>query len=333
MNFTRPIAIGLLILFLALFGLHHYNSKKPGFVRRSQIVMGTVVEITALGSDAAHLHAAIEKSFDEMRRIENLMTVHGEKSDVVRLSQPRTTVNVSPETAEVISLGLKVVEASNGAFEMGMGHLKALWGIETDHPRIPEAEEIHRALASIGKNTLKMEGTVITKKKPALAFDLGGIAKGFAIDRAISVLQNAGIKNASVNAGGDIRLLGDRKGRPWRIGIKHPRQKEKLLATISLQDLAIVTSGDYERFFEENGVRYHHLFDPHTGFPARKSQSATVIAPTAALADALATAAFVLGPKHGLDLLKSFPEVEGIIVGSDGVPVLTAGMKENVEWF
>ena len=136
----------------------------------------------------------------------------------------------------------------------------------------------------------------------------------------MEVLRRAGVKNASVNAGGDIRLIGDRRGRPWRIGIQHPRDAEKVLATLSLQDTSVVTSGDYERFFIKDGVRYHHLFDPRTGYPASRCMSATVVAPNAALADALATAAFVLGPEKGLSLLERYPGVEGLLVGADGKP-------------
>jgi thiamine biosynthesis lipoprotein len=240
---------------------------------------------------------------------------------------------VAPETAEVIALGQEVARRSGGAFDMTLGRLKSLWGIETEKPRVPSPEEIRRALDGTGPGTLQLEGRRVKKRRPDIAVDLGGIAKGYAVDRAVEVLRAAGIESASVNAGGDIRLLGARPdGRPWRIGIQHPRDPEKILATVSLNKGAVVTSGDYERYFMAGGVRYHHLFDPHTGYPGRLSRSVTVVAPTAALADALATAAFILGPQDGLELLAGYPGVEGLIVGADGGTVLSDGFREMVSW-
>jgi thiamine biosynthesis lipoprotein len=148
--------------------------------------------------------------------------------------------------------------------------------------------------------------------------DLGAIAKGYAIDRALAVLRSFGITSAAINAGGDIGLLGSKQDRPWRIGVQHPRQPGEVLVTIEARDRAVVTSGDYERFFERDGRRYHHLFDPHSGYPADRCQSVTVLAPNAMLADALATALFVLGPEAGLALLHDYPGVDALIVAADG---------------
>jgi FAD:protein FMN transferase len=127
-------------------------------------------------------------------------------------------------------------------------------------------------------------------------------------------------------------LLGSRQGRPWRIGIQHPRDPQKAMAVLTLEDAAIVTSGDYQRYFEADDKRYHHIFDPATGYPATRSQSVTVVAGSAALADALATAVFVLGPDAGLALLESFPGTEGLVVDAEGVPRWTPGLEGRVEW-
>ena len=152
-----------------------------------------------------------------------------------------------------------------------------------------------------------------------MGLDLGAIAKGWAIDRATEKIMSHGIRNAIIDAGGDLRIIGGRPGKGfWRIGVQHPREPGSLLATFDLRDTAIVTSGDYERFFIADGVRYHHILDPATGQPARDCQSVTVLAATAAEADACATAAFVLGPEKGLAFLRSRPGVRGFIVGADG---------------
>jgi thiamine biosynthesis lipoprotein len=330
--FTRPIIIIVLLIALAAFSLQRFAGDGTQSVHRSRLLMGTVVEIAARGHDADRLDRAVTEAFNEMERLEGLMSPHRPQSDVARLSRSPAGMEVSPETTEVIGLGLDVTAASGGAFDMTLGRLKALWGIETEAPRVPSASEIREALAGSGPNALRLEGSRVVKTNPDLAVDLGGIAKGYAIDRAIAVLRQAGVESASVNAGGDIRLLGAKGGRPWRIGIRHPRDPEGLTATLILEEAAVVTSGDYERFFEADGVRYHHLFDPRTGTPAALSRSVTVVAKTAILADALSTAAFVLGPEAGLRLLEETPEVEGLIVGADGAAVLTTGLQGRVEW-
>ena len=332
MSLTRPLIIVLLLAALVFLVVRRLPGDSPREVSRTRILMGTVVEITALGDDTDRLQSAVTSAFEEMERIDRLMRPEGAGSDVFRISRAAKSAEVSGETAGVIALGLKVAGTSGGAFDMGLGRLKTLWGIESDHPRVPTPEEIQGALAGAGLGDLHLTGREVFKDDPSLAVDLGGIAKGYAIDRAVEVLRRAGVKNASVNAGGDIRLIGDRRGRPWRIGIQHPRDAEKVLATLSLQDTSVVTSGDYERFFIKDGVRYHHLFDPRTGYPASRCMSATVVAPNAALADALATAAFVLGPQKGLSLLERYPGVEGLLVGADGKPVLTPGLKGKVTW-
>jgi len=330
-RFTRPIIIVVLLIALAFFSLQRLAGDGTETVRRSRLLMGTVVEIEASGKDAERLDRTVTEAFNEMERIEGLMSPRRPDSDVARLSLSPAGTEVSPETAEVIDLGLDVSAASDGAFDMTLGRLKDLWGIETESPRVPSPTEIREALAGCGRQALRLEGTRVIKTDPKVAVDLGGIAKGYAIDRAIAVLRQGGVEIASVNAGGDIRLLGD-KGRPWRIGIRHPRDPDGLTATLILGETAVVTSGDYERFFEADGVRYHHLFDPRTGTPASLSRSATVVAKTAVQADALSTAAFVLGPEAGLKLLEDTPEVEGLIVGADGAAVLTTGLKGRVEW-
>ncbi len=332
MPFNRPVIVLLLLLVVGLFALQRRGEEQGGEVRRSRIIMGTVVEIIALGDDPGRLEAAVSAAFEEMTRIENLMSPHIPDSDIARLAGPVPALEVAAETAEVLALGLQVSEASGGAFDMTLGRLKELWGMEHDNPQVPAAQEIAATLQGTGPGALRLAGRRVEKRAAGLAVDLGGIATGYAVDRAAALLKNTGIAHASINAGGDLRLIGDRKGRPWRIGIQHPRQDGAMLASLELADAAVVTSGDYERFFEQDGRRYHHLFDPRTGYPAGASQSATVVAGNAALADALATAAFVLGPEAGLALLEKFPGAEGLVVGADGVAHPSPGLGERLSW-
>jgi FAD:protein FMN transferase len=322
----RRIFLGLLLAAALLSSC----KERPQRISHTQLLMGTVVDI-AVYAPSSLAEPAIEAAFTEMRRIEQLMSPHLEQSDVWRLSHATGPVTVSADTAAVLRLGLQVAHRSGGAFDLTLGALKQLWGIETDAPRVPADSEIAAALAGIGPDALQLDGLEVVKKTAALEIDLGGIAKGYALDRAIAVLQEAGIRHASVNAGGDLRLLGNRGDRPWRIGIQHPRHSDQLLATLELVDTSVVTSGDYERFFERDGVRYHHLFDPKTGNPARGCQSVTVVTDRAMLADALATAAFVLGPEKGLAFLEQ-QQVEGILVTATGAVLVTPGLKSRVHW-
>lgn len=316
MSWNRPLIIVLLVGLLALTWWRLQPSAQE--VRHSQLLMGTVVEIMAEGQTNAQLEAAVDAAFAEMARLEHLLSSYQADSDVSLLSQSAAGGEVKAETAAVLALGLEVARRSGGAFDMTLGRLKSLWGLDGEHPAVPEQQAIAAALEGIGPTALDLAGRQVGKRSAQLQIDLGGIAKGYAVDRAIAVLKEHGITSAAVNAGGDMYLLGQRPERPWRIGIQHPRRKEAVLETVQIRDRAVVTSGDYERFFEADGQRYHHIFDPQTGFPARACQSVTIITDSVALGDALATAVFVLGPEAGLRLLAEYPGTEGLIVAADG---------------
>lgn len=318
MPLHRPFIVVLVVLLAGFIFWQRSPAPDGSEVRRSRLLLGTVVEITALGADRSQLEGAVTEAFSEMARIEQLMSPAVEDSDVALLSQAGSAQKVSPETLEVLRLGLEIAEQSDGAFDLTLGQLKALWDIEGDNPQVPSHSAVEAALKGTGPYALQLDGNLVIKHDPGLRIDLGGIAKGYAIDRAVHVLSEAGVERASVNAGGDMRLLGDRGERLWRIGIQHPRRSDRLLTRLALQDAAVVTSGDYERYFERDGRRYHHLFDPRTGYPATACRSVTVVAPSAMLADALATALFVLGPEQGLSLLASYPPAAALIVDRDG---------------
>lgn len=316
MFWNRPLIIGLLLALLALAWWRLQPEDEE--IRRSRLMMGTVIEIMAGGQKASVLETAVDAAFIEMARLDKLLSRYEQNSDVSRLSRNDGDCEVAAETAEVLALGLDVARKSGGAFDLTLGRLKALWAIDEATPKIPDRDAISAALVGIGPTALALDGYQVSKRTPLLQVDLGGIAKGYAVDRAIAILRQHGVTSAAVNAGGDIYLLGQRLRRPWRIGIQHPRNQDAVLETVQVHDQAVVTSGDYERFFVENGIRYHHIFDPKSGFPARGCQSVTIIADSVALGDALATAVFVLGPEAGLQLLTRYPRTEGLIVAADG---------------
>lgn len=316
MPWNRPLIIGLLVILLALTWWRLQPAEQE--IRRSRLMMGTVVEIVAEGLEESKLKAAVDAAFAEVARLDKLLSRYEQSSDVTLLSQSDSGGEVALETSEVIALGLDVAQRSDGAFDLTLGRLKALWGFDQEHPDVPGPEAVTAALAGIGPKALSLHARQVKKRSPQLQIDLGGIAKGYAVDRAIAILKEHGVASAAINAGGDMYLLGQWQKRAWRIGIQHPRQKDAVIETVQIHDRAVVTSGDYERFFEKNGVRYHHIFDPENGLPARDCQSVTIISDSVALGDALATAVFVLGPQDGLQLLTQYPRAEGLIIAADG---------------
>lgn len=316
MPWNRPLIIGLLLVVLTLTWWRLQPDGEE--VRRSRIMMGTVVEIMAEGQSSKTLEAAVEAAFAEMERLDKLLSRYNTDSEVSRLSQSANGGEVSLPTAEVLTLGLEISRKSSGAFDMTLGKLKTLWAFDKETPTLPNAAELSAALSGVGPKALSLEGQQLRKASPQLQLDLGGIAKGYAVDRAVAILKQHGVANAAVNAGGDMYLLGQRMERAWRIGIQHPREEKGVLETVQISNRAVVTSGDYERFFEKDGVRYHHIFNPQTGMPARDCQSVTIVTDSVALGDALATAVFVLGPKAGLTLLEQFPQAEGLVIAADG---------------
>lgn len=295
---------------------------------RSLGVMGTDLEIEVLSADDAAAEAAIDAAVAELQRIEDLMTSWRD-SPLTRLNAAAGTgwVDVPPELCELIARSLAVSELTGGAFDPTFASVGKLWDFKADPPVLPSKEAIAEALTHVGyeKVEVDLEGSRVAL--PAgTRIGLGGIAKGYGVDRAMKILMDRGVHNGIVNAGGDLKALGTKFGHPWRIAIKHPRHKDTPIAVVPLANTCLVTSGDYERFFEYEGVRYHHILDPRTGYPATGCMSASILAPDAAFADALATAMVVLGPEKGLAIVETLPRVEALLVDMDGKVHRSSGL-------
>ncbi len=289
----------MLRLYLPAFALL-LTACSPADIRDSRFMMGTLVEFTVAGSDRDTAVAAISAAATEMQRIENVFTIYGDYDNSVKQfnrSPVKTPLQLPDEVSYLLEVSLKTQQESGSAFNPTLGKLNLLWGFsQPDMPSAPPSEqEIKEAIPPL--RCIEKRGADWIRLGARCTLDFGAIAKGYAIDRAIEVLKHRGIKNAIINAGGDIRLIGRHRDRPWRIGIRHPRDKGEVVASLELEgDVAVVTSGDYERFYMHDGVRYHHILDPKTGRPALKVQSATVVANgSAMLADAWSTALFVAG--------------------------------------
>ena len=297
-------------LFFILFSLiiSPHPAQSADLFKYHQVLMGTTVEITLIGSDEEEAGKAAQQAFQEIKRIEQLMSPKITSGDVFRINQSSGMewVNVSPETLEVIHKAKEISVLSEGAFDITVAPLTQIWRTVREKGIPPSVEVINKLLELVNFREILIspEGKVLLKKKD-MAIDLGGIAKGYAVDRAFGVLQSLGHKNFIVNAGGDLRVRGNRMNQPWTIGIQHPRDPQKLLARVSLSDSALATSGDYEKFFIHQGKRYSHIFNPKDGFPTESCQSVSVIYKDGMTADGLATAVFVLGPEKGYALCKS----------------------------
>ncbi len=269
----------------------------------SKQIMGTHVEATVLHPDVQMARTALVHAFQEMERIEGVFSTHQSTSEVTRINQQAGGQPV-PVSAEVFALLVRAkgyTERCAGIFDITIGPLARRWGFNGPAPEtIPDSAEVTDLLRLIGPQHLKLnpQDTTVQLAQAGMAVDLGGIAKGYAVDQAGAVLKQHGVIHFLLNAGGDLLASGTKAdGSAWRVGIRHPRDPKGMAATLALHGQAIATSGDYERFTLHAGERYHHILDPRTGYPARGHQSMTVLAPTAEEADVWATCLFIAGPK------------------------------------
>jgi FAD:protein FMN transferase len=312
------------------------RAAEPHLIRSTFQAMGTEISFAVWASDDVTAQKAIGDAFSEIRRLEALMTTWRDDSEVSRINQNAGVkpVAVSQETIDVIDAARKSSELSGGAFDITFYALKGLWHFDEDRvAQIPPRDEIRKRLPLIDYRKVKVDHdrrTVFLEKK-GMAINLGGIAKGYAVDRAVAVLKQQGFKNAIVQAGGDLMCAGEKGGKPWGAGIRDPRgARSDVFAMMYLVDHAFSTAGDYERFFMIDGKRYHHILDPRTGFPAMESQSVTIYAPNATLADAIDDAVFILGWKKGFELIDKLDDVGAVVVDKAGQVHISKRVQDRV---
>jgi len=331
--FKKGRVIYILLFFSFILILHPPSSQSSNLFKYHQVAMGTIIEITLIGDDEEAAHQAVLQAFQEIKRIETLMSPWLDSSDVARINRSagKERVKVSPETFEVIQKAQEISELSEGGFDITIGPLTELWRKAREKKIPPSIEEVKEKLGLVNFKNIEtdQEGKVFLKKKN-MAIDLGGIAKGYAVDRAFEFLKSLRYKNLIVNAGGDLRVGGFKNNQLWSIGIQNPRESQKILARISISDTAVATSGDYEKFFLYQGKRYHHIFSPKDGFPTDDCQSVTVLCKEGTIADALATAVFVLGREKGYTLCQKLEGVDCLIVDQEGKIIISPGLKGRI---
>jgi thiamine biosynthesis lipoprotein len=293
--------------------------------------MGSELAIEVCGPDAAACERAVAAARAELDRLDAMMTDWKPVSPLMDINRAAGVrpVRVPPELFFILRRSLQISELTGGAFDISFGAAGRLWNWRAPDPRIPAPDEVRKALEDVGwKHVIldEQEGTAFLDR-PGVRIGLDAIGPGYAADLAMEKIRALGIRDALIDMSGDIRAIGRRGGQPWRIGIRHPRNPEEDLDTLTVTEAGVATSGDYGRFFVKDGKRYSHIIDPRTGYPADACQSVTVVAPVLAFADGLATALCVMGPGPGMALVEKLEGVEALFVAADGTVTVSRGLK------
>ncbi len=308
-------------------------------IRKSFRVMGTQMGFTAYGVPKAQAEGAFEAAFYEFKRLEALMSTWKPQSDVslVNLHGAKNPVRVGKDTLLTVKKALELSKLTQGRFDIGFGALAGLWRFDHDQDnQLPDPKKVKARLPLVNYRNIQLDeaASTIFLKKKGMRLHLGGIGKGYAVDRAVEILRGRGLKDFMVQAGGDMYVAGKKGDRPWRVAIRDPRGPVgSFFAATEVTDATFSTSGDYERFFIKDGVRYHHIIDPTTGKPATACRSVTILAPDAMTADALSTGLFILGVRQGLPLVETLAGVEAVMVDSANKVHVSSGFEGKLKIF
>jgi thiamine biosynthesis lipoprotein len=299
------------------------------WVGDSRAMMGTEISVQLWHHDRDAGDDAVEAVFAEMVRIDELMSTYMDESRISLINREAAdrAVPAGDELYELIVRSLDISILTRGAFDITYDSVGQYYDFR--QRQRPDAETIERELGRINYRFVQTDDTnkTIHFLQPGVRINLGGIAKGYAVERGARILRDLGVRHAIVTAGGDSRLLGDRRGQPWVVGVRDPRKDGEVAIRIPLENEAISTSGDYERYFEENGTRYHHIIQPATGEPANGVHSVTIVGPDAVITDALSTSVFVMGVDQGLRLIATLPDYEGIVIDAEGQLFYSDGLQ------
>ena len=318
----HPLKLALLILTLVASPL------QADWLKQQQDIMGTRVSVELWHDDPQLRQTCSHRVFAEMHRIDKLMSTYQADSEIsfINKNAAMVAVDISEEMFALIKRSLEFSMLSHGAFDITFASI----GYRYDYRKQqqPNDQFIELNLPAIDYRHIRLKDGRIKFDNSAVRIDLGGIAKGYAVDRALDILRSCGIIEAMISAGGDSRILGSKRGKPWIIGIQHPRKSDDLALLLPLSDTAISTSGDYQRFFIRDGQRIHHIINPETGRSADLSWSTTVTGPDALTTDALSTTVFILGAEKGLALIETLEDIDAIIIDRNGKVHYSSGFQE-----
>lgn len=289
----------------------------------------TVITLSAYTQD----DTALKEALDECARYEKLFSRTVQGSDIWRINEESGPVEVDPETLKMLETGMTVSEASGGAFDPTVETETKLWDFSGDTAKLPDADALKEAATHVDYRKLALNGNTV-ELPDDMGLDMGGIAKGYIADRLAAFLRGKGVTSALINLGGNVVTIGRRAtdDQPWIVGIQDPKAETGVnKLTIRAENLSVVTSGNYQRYFLLNGVRYHHLLEPKTGWPVQNGlDSVTILSESSAMGDALSTACYVLGQEKGMELIKKYEGIDAIFIGSDGTVSMTDGAKALV---
>ena len=320
---------------LAIVACSSEAPPQPALIERSRVSMGSQLTLSAWTTSERETEIAFEHIFREFDRLEALLSVWKDGSDVVRLNKNAGVgpVHVSPETLEVLEIAHDASVQTHGKFDITFGALADIWKFDHDQDNsIPDRAAIEKRLPLVNFDEVQTDRAAGTAfiRKPGMRVHLGGIGKGYAVDRAVAMLKQRGMADFMIQSGGDLYVAGTNGGQPWKLAIADPRGTHEPFATLQMGDGTFSTSGDYERSFVKDGVRYHHLIDPDRGEPARGCRSVTIVTNRATLADVLSTGVFIMGPEAGMALIEKMPDVEGVIVTATNQVLVSSGLKGRV---
>lgn len=312
------------LLFLAMLGVRLYNLHRFHFEKQTRFMMDTYVTVYAVGPKSITAPSVVS-ALDRMQAVDVKFNSRNPDSPIYSFNEKGIPIT-DPEIIHVARIALQIAEASDGAFDITVAPLIELWGFYGESPRLPGDDEIKRCLENVGFHHLLLSDTTLEKKRAGVKIDLGGIAKGYAVAEAAAVLKQGGVSSALIDAGGDVHALGKKGRSPWKVGIKHPRG-EGLLGFMEVEDLSVMGSGDYERFFMKEGKRYHHIFNPKTGYPVEGIAGSTLVHPDPLVADAWNTALFILGPEKGMRRVEEHTGMEAMMMTDSGKLLYSTGLK------
>ncbi|MBC8183953.1 FAD:protein FMN transferase [candidate division KSB1 bacterium] len=309
-----PRFVVIILIFISCSSSQKFNP-----VEQTRILMDTFVQVQIFDQDKPEeeLKRIIEATFQRIEEIDSITNNYNDSSLIAFINRNAGLKSVVLDSIleYIIQTSEKISEESNGLFDITIGSIKQLWNFSSDNHRIPKSDEIEKKLNDVNYQLIKLKNHKIKFLSPGIEIDLGAIAKGFAIDEAIRVLKKNNITDAMVNAGGDLRAICSELTRGKRkVWIRHPRIENRRFGYFQMDNGSVATSGDYERFFFQDSIRYHHILNPGTGYPANECVSVTVQTEEAIYADGLSTAIFVLGPKMGMELVKKLTGVEAVIL-------------------
>ena len=318
-------SLAVVILILVLSGIRLYNRYRFHLEEQTRFMMNTYVTIYAVGPEKVTT-PAISSALDRMQEIDNKFNSQNPESPSYAFNHQGIPIS-DPEIVAMVRLALQIAKDTGGAFDITIAPLIELWGFYGDSPRLPEKDAIKGCLSRVGYQHLAINDGTLQKNQAEVRIDLGGIAKGYSVLQAVEVLKREGVSSALINAGGDVYALGKKGRGMWKVGLRSPRGDD-ILGYLEAEDLAVMGSGDYERFFVEDGKRYHHIFDPKTGYPAQGLSATTLIHPDPMVADAWNTAIFVLGPEDGLKWVEKISAMETVMVTTTGDIIYSNGLKD-----